>query len=155
MDLRTGKLLLAEATKEHQHDTTYLEKALEESNRRKGKILLDGVGDNQRCYELATRYNKELLTPPKRGAVLRKESCYRKRNEAIKIIRALGGDQLAKSIWSKLIGYNRRVEVESLIARWKRLYGGELRSREEERIVKEVKIKALMINEVIGPKRIA
>lgn len=155
MDLKTGKLILAETTDEYKHDTTYLEKALKEINRRKGKVLIDGIADNQRCYELTQKHNKELITPPKQGAILREEECYRRRNDAIKIIRGLGGDRLARSIWGKLIGYNRRVEIESMIARWKRLYRGELRSRTEERIVKEIKIKAMMINEMIERERAA
>jgi len=155
IDLKTGKLILAEATDEHKHDTTYLEKALEKSNQKKGKVLLDGVGDSQRCYELAQRHYKELITPPKQGAILRQEKCYRRRNEAVQAIRGLGGDRLARSIWGKLVGYNRRVEIESLIARWKRLYGGELKSRTEERIGKEVKIKAMMINAMIDKQTAA
>ena len=54
--------------------------------------------------------------------------------------------------WAKLSGYNRRVLIESMIARWKRLYGAELKSRSEERVQKEVIIKALMINEMIEPE---
>ncbi|MGH9857187.1 MAG: IS5 family transposase [Acidobacteriota bacterium] len=155
MDLKTGKLTIAEVTDEYKHDTTYLEKALKEGNTKKGKILVDGIADSGRCYELAQKHNKELITPPKRGAVLRKEEGYKKRNEAIKIIRGLGGDELARSIWGKLVGYNRRVEIESMIARWKGLYGGDLKSRTEERIIKEVKIKALMINEMIIREKVA
>ncbi len=155
MDLRTGKLTLAEATDEYKHDTTYLEKALKETSPRKGKILIDGIADSQRCYELAQKHNKELITPPKRGAIIREEPCYKKRNEAVQVIQGLGGDRLARSIWGKLVGYNRRVEIESMIARWKGLYGGQLRSRTEERIIKEVKIKAFMINEMIEEGRAA
>jgi len=51
MDLKTGKLILAEASEEYKHDTTYLEKALKEADLRKGKILIDGIADSQRCYE--------------------------------------------------------------------------------------------------------
>jgi Transposase DDE domain len=155
MDLTTGKLTLAEATDEYKHDTTYLEKALKEASPRKGKILIDGIADSQRCYELAQKHNKKLITPPKRGAILREEPCYKKRNEAVQVIQGLGGDRLARSIWGKLVGYNRRVEIESMIARWKGLYGGQLRSRTEERIIKEVKIKAFMINEMIEQGRAA
>ena len=149
IDHKTGKLIIAEATDENKHDTTYLEKALKETNRRKGKVFIDGIADSRKCYELTQRYNKELITPPKKGAVIRKEECYQRRNEAVRIIRGLGGDRLAKSLWGKLMGYNRRVEIESTIARWKGLLGGDLRSRSDEQIIKEVKIKALMINEMI------
>lgn len=149
LDLESGKLLLAEVSQEHVHDTTYLEHALEKANKRKGKVLIDGIADSLRCYELAKKYNKQLLTPPKKGAVIRREKGYEKRNEAVKTVRGLGGDQIAKSIWGKLVGYNERVVVESMMARWKRLYGGNLRSHCEERKKVEVQIKALMINEMI------
>jgi hypothetical protein len=46
IDLRTGKLTIAEATDEYKHDTTYLEKALKEANRRKGKVLIDGAAES-------------------------------------------------------------------------------------------------------------
>lgn len=63
MELRTGKLTLAEATDEYKHDTTYLEKALKEADLRKEKILIDGIAASQKCYELAERHNKELIIP--------------------------------------------------------------------------------------------
>jgi hypothetical protein len=127
----------------------YLEHALRKANKKKGKVLIDGIADSRRCYQLAGKYNKHLLTPPKKGAVLRKEEGYEKRNEAVRVVRGLGGDQMAKSIWGKLVGYNRRVIAESMMARWKRLYGGNLRSYCEERKKVEVTIKALMINKMI------
>jgi hypothetical protein len=82
LDLKSGKLLLAEITDEHVHDTTYLEEALKRSTRRKGKVLIDGIADSRRCYYLSRRYNKALLTPPKnrscsekrRGATRKKRS---------------------------------------------------------------------------------
>jgi hypothetical protein len=55
----------------------------------------------------------------------------------------------ARSIWAKLVGYNRRVVAESAIARWKRLYGGEFKSRCSERGRVEVKLKAMLINALI------
>lgn len=149
MDQASGKLILSEVSHEYQHDTTKLEEALRRANKRKGKVLLDGIGDSKRCYELAKKYNKELITPPKKGAIFREEKGYEKRNEALAALRGLGGDEIAKSIWAKLTGYNKRVVIESMVARWKKLYGGELRSRTEERVQKEVIIKALMINEMI------
>ncbi len=149
MDAKTGKLVFAEVTDDHVHDTACLEKALRKANRRKGKILIDGIADSRRCYRLAGKYNKQLLTPPKKGAVLRKEEELARRNEAVRAIRGLGGDQIAKALWGKLVGYNRRVVIESMMSRWKRLYGGELKSRCAERKKNEVQLKAMMINAMI------
>jgi len=149
MDVISGKLVLAEITNEYVHDTTYLEKTLQRVNGRRGKVLIDGIADSGKCYDLAMRYNKRLLTPPQKGAVIRKEPIYEDRNIAIKMIRGLGDDRLARSIWSKLVGYNRRVIVESMMARWKSLYGGSLKSRCAKRKEIEVQLKAMMINQMI------
>lgn len=150
LDPESGQLILAEITDEYVHDTTYLEDALKAAGKRRGKVLIDGIADSGKCYRLAREYNKTLYTPPKQGAVLRKEDGYEQRNDAIKVIRGLGNDRTARSIWAKLVGYNRRVVAESMMARWKKLYGGELRSRCAERCKKEVKLKAMIINEMIN-----
>jgi hypothetical protein len=149
LDLESGKLILAEITDEYVHDTEYLEDALKKSNRKKGKVLIDGIADSKRCYSLTRLYNKTLLTPPKKGAVFRKEEDLEERNDAIRIIRGFGNDQMAKSIWAKSVGYNQRVVVESMMSRWKRLHGASLKSRSEARQKVEVRIKAEMINLMI------
>ena len=149
MDMATGKLILAEITDEHVHDTTCLEKALKKVNRRKGKVLFDGIADSLRCYQRSREHNKQLLTPPKKGAIFREEPELESRNDAVRIIRGLGNDQIAKSVWGKLVGYNRRVEIESMISRWKRIYGGDLKSRCLKRQQNEVQLKAMMINTMI------
>jgi Transposase DDE domain len=150
LDPKSGKLVLAELTNEYVHDTTYLEKALQRSNRTRGKVLIDGIADSRRCYCLTRRYNKTLLTPPKTGAVFRKEKELQGRNDAVRIIRGFGGDRMARSIWSKLVGYGRRSAVESMVSRWKRLLGSSLRSRCDRRKEIEVRLKAEMINQMIG-----
>jgi len=149
LDPESGKLLLAEITDEYVHDTTFLEEALRRANQRKGKVLIDGIADSGKCYRLAQKYGKSLLTPPKTGAIIRKEAGYEKRNDAVRMIRGLGNDRLARSIWSKLVGYNRRVIVESMMARWKKLHGADLKSRCGERKKVETKLKAMMINAMI------
>lgn len=149
MEPKSGKLILSEITDEYVHDTKYLGESLSRANRRNGKVLFDGIADSKRCYEIARMHGKHLLTPPKKGAVLRKESGYEERNDMIKIIRGLGGDTLAKSIWSKLVGYNKRVLVESMVSRWKRLFGGSLKSTCNKRRMIEVHLKARMINRLI------
>lgn len=155
IDQKSGKLVLAEISKEYVHDTAYLEKALMHCNRRKGKVLFDGIADSKRCYEICRKRNKELLTPPNRKAILRQEPEYGLRNDALRIIKGLGGDELARSIWSKLTGYSRRNEVESTIAKWKKLLGGGLRSQSLTRIKQEVKIKGMILNELIDQRQSA
>jgi|GEM_PF-6575386 len=117
LDPDSGQLLIAEITDEYVHDTTYVEKALTAARKRRGKILIDGIADSGKCYRLVRKYNKTLLTSPKKGAVLRKDNGYETRNDAIRAIRGLGNDRMARSIWAKLVGYHRRVIAESMIGR--------------------------------------
>ncbi len=155
MDLNSGKLVFAEITQEHVHDTVYLEKALKKCNRKKGSVLFDGIADSKKCYEICRKHNKELLTPPNRRAILRKEPEYYLRNEALRVIKGLGDDELARSIWAKLSGYSRRSVVESAIARWKKLLGGRLKSKSLENIKKEVNLKGLILNEMMDQRKSA
>jgi len=83
LELESQKLVLAEITDEYVHDTHYLEKSLQRANRREGKVLIDGIADSRRCYKTAKKYNKSLLTPPKKGGVIRDEEGYKARNKAI------------------------------------------------------------------------
>src|SRR3990167_7638275 len=96
------------------------------------------------------RFKFKISLRETEGFFQRKEDGYEKRNDAVKIIRGLGNDRLARSIWSKLVGYNQQVLAESMMARWKRLFGGDLRSHCGQRKKIEVKLKAMMINEMIG-----
>ena len=154
IDQKSGKLTLAEVTKDSSHDTSCLEKALKTSNKRKSKILFDGIADSKKCYAACAARNKQLLTPPNRRAILRQEPEYGLRNEALRLIKGLGGDELARTLWAKLTGYSRRSEIESTISSWKRLLGSNLKSKSLEKIKKEVKIKALIYNEMIDQRRV-
>lgn len=149
LDSGSGKLVLAELTNEHVHDTVYLEMALQRSNRKHGKVLIDGIADSRNCYYLTRRYNKTLLTPPKKGSILRKEKELQGRNDAIRIIRGFGNDKIARSIWSRLVGYSRRSIIESMMSRWKRVHGSSLKSHCDQRKKIEVRLKAEIINHMI------
>lgn len=153
IDLRSQKLTLAEVSGEYTHDTHYLKQALATANQGPGLVLIDGIADSQRCYELAGHYHKWLLTPPRKGAGLVDRPSCQARNDAIKTILDLGADSLARSIWAKLTGYSKRVIIESLIARWKRLFGTRLASYNPVNIAKEVRLKVMMINEMIDRQR--
>jgi hypothetical protein len=149
IDQQSGKLFLAALTKETSHDTSCVEKALRLCNRRKGKVLFDGIADSKRCYELCERYNKVLLTLPGHRAILRQKPGYGLRNEALKQIKRLGGDEPARSLWAKRTGYSRRSEIESTISRWKKVLGADLKSKNFKNIYKEVRIKAEIYNTLI------
>ncbi|MGR3911977.1 MAG: hypothetical protein QRY71_01530 [Candidatus Rhabdochlamydia sp.] len=77
---------------------------------------------------------------------------YETRNEAVRIIKGLGDDLEARSIWGKLTGYSQRSVAESMMSRWKRAFSGSLKSRCLKRKKVEVAIKAGILNKVISRK---
>ncbi len=86
-------------------------------NKRKGKVLIDGIADQHALYEKCEKHNKHLLTPPRQGASVRKGS--HSKQEAVKGIKVLGrgsrGEEnlvQAHRIQSKSADRNTVFEIE-------------------------------------------
>jgi Transposase DDE domain. len=146
INLDTKEIIFAKATNEYTHDLTHVKDVLDQGNRRKGKLLIDGIADTHDLYDLAASYKKDLLTPPRKGASLFTGS--KSRRESVRLIRLLGGDDEAKTIWAKLTGYNQRSHVEGAFSRWKRVLGEDLSSRTDANINSEVYLKSLILNKM-------
>jgi hypothetical protein len=147
IDLKTKEIVYSKATDSHAHDLSLMDELFGIMNRRKGKFLIDGIGDTHQLYDKCRRHNKDLLTPPREGADWRK-GC-NERKTAVKLNLLLGGDKIARSIWSKLTGYNQRSHIEGLFSRWKRMLGETLRSKLDQTISAEVYIKSIILNKMI------
>lgn len=147
IDEQTQEIVFADLTSEHVHDTKFIPEILKS---RKGlkRILMDGAADSSFLHRLAKEAGVDLLTPPPKNARQRDEPWLESRNARVLEILGLGGDQQARSIWAKLTGYNKRVTVESAIAKWKRLFGQFLRSRNYETQRLEVALKSLIVNKL-------
>lgn len=147
IDEKTQEIVFADITSEHVHDTNFVPEILKH---RKGvkRILMDGAADSSLLHRLAKEAGVELLTPPPKNARQRKEPWLKERNARGLEILGLGGDKHARSLWAKLTGYNKRVTVESAIAKWKKLFGQFLRSRRLESQRLEVSLKSLIINKL-------
>ena len=146
INLQTKEIVFAKATNEYIHDLTYVKDALDRGNKRKGKLLIDGIADTHDLYDLAAKYQKDLLTPPRKGASPFTGS--KSRREQVNLIRLLGGDDVARSIWAKLTGYNQRAHVEGAFSKWKRIFGENLGSRSDATIDSEVYVKSLILNKM-------
>ena len=70
------------------------------------------------------------------------------RNDALKAIRGLGGDEEARKLWKKLCGYHRRSLVETGMYRFKRFFGEDFRSRRLEYQQAELYAKCLAMNKM-------
>ncbi|MBM3193936.1 MAG: IS5 family transposase [Chlamydiae bacterium] len=144
INLATKEIIFAKATNEHTHDLAHIEDVLNKGNLRRGKLLIDGIADTHDLYDLSACYQKDLLTPPRKGASPFTGS--KSRQNHVNLIRALGGDDIARSIWAKLTGYNERAHVEGTFSRWKRVLGEDLSSRSDKNIDLEVHVKSLILN---------
>lgn len=147
IDLHTKEIVYAKLTSASTHDLDKIDDVLEVMNKRKGKVLIDGIADQHDLYEKCKKHNKQLLTPPRQGASV-KTGCD-SRQEAVKTIKVLGGDQEARKIWSKLTGYNQRAQIETLFSRWKRILGESLKSKLETSCFHEVYVKSLIMNRML------
>ena len=110
------------------------------------RVIGDGAYDGSRLRRTAYERGVSILAPPPCNAKLGIDGYQSERNEAIQIISALGGDRLAKTIWSKITGYSQRAAVESAFSRFKRLFGSSLFSRRHDAIAVEAHMKALLSN---------
>ena len=66
--------------------------------------------------------------------------------QVIRIIRGLGGDKTARSLWGKLTGYSRRALVETAFSRMKRLFGDRLFSKRFEAQSVENHLRCRLLN---------
>jgi len=147
VDENTQEVLFVGLTNEYESDTKYIPEIIK---KRKGikRFLMDGAADSFELYRLFWERGIDLLTPPQKNARKREEVWLQDRNRRLLEIMGFGGDKVAKSLWSKLSGYSKRVTVESAIARWKKLFGPHLNSRTPENQQFEVKLKALIMNKM-------
>lgn len=147
VDEDSQEIVFADITKEHVHDTTFVSEIIKN---RKGlkRVVMDGAADSSTIYKLCWEQGIDLLTPPQKNARLRTEPHLEKRNRHLLEILGLGGDKVARSIWGKLTGYSKRSTVESAIARWKKLFGQDLKGRTEETQHLEIQIKSIILNKM-------
>lgn len=110
------------------------------------EIYADGAYDGRRFRRLAYSRQIEPTIPPPKNAKLDKAKYMESRNDALRLIHGLGGDKIARTLWSKLTGYCHRVKVESAFSRLKRLFGDRLFSRRFDAIAVEAWIKAFLSN---------
>lgn len=115
------------------------------------KIFGDGAYDGIEFRREIEENGAEPIIPPSRDAIVHWESgdkAMQKRNDAVKEIQGLGGDDEARRLWKILKGYHRRSLAETTMYRIKQLTGGNMRSREWERQRVEGYIKCLVINKM-------
>ena len=107
----------------------------------------DGAYDKEDCYRVFHRRGIEpIISPQKNGVLHENVSWLRSRNDAIKEIVDLGGQEDARRLWKQLKGYHLRSIAETGMFRFKRLFVSRLSSGKLEYQKAEVHVKRLVIN---------
>lgn len=116
------------------------------SNRVK-TVIGDGAYDDKEVREIIKQRGGRALIPPPKNAICHKTDS--DRDDAILVIRAFGGDKVAKSIWGKLTGYSQRALVETTFSRHKKIFGDRFFSRTRERQKVESRLKCVILNKMM------
>lgn len=153
MDPDSKEIIVAEVTSNSigSGDSQIGKKLLKKAPKSAKRIFGDGAYDGTEFRQEIEKNGAEPIIPPPRDAIVHWESAdkaIQKRNDAVKEIHGLGGDDEARRIWKILKGYHRRSLAETTMYRIKQLTGGNMRSREWERQRVEGYIKCLVINKM-------
>lgn len=110
-------------------------------------VIGDGAYDDREIRALIKKRDGRALVPPPKNAVCRGIDL--DRDDAVRLIRFLGGDKIAKSIWGRLTGYSQRALVETTFSRYKRIFGDRFFSRTQERQLVENRLKCVLLNKMM------
>lgn len=107
-----------------------------------GSVTADGAYDTRKCHDAIAARNAHAVIPPRKNAKLWKTDTpgARARNEAVQSSKYLG-----RALWRQVTGYHRRSRVETKMHCVK-LLGQRLSARDFDRQVKEVQIRAAILN---------
>lgn len=115
------------------------------------RVFGDGAYDGTEFRQEIEVVGAEPIIPPPRDGVVHPDTidlAIVKRNDALREIDGLGGDDEARKLWKVLKGYHRRSLAKTTMYRIKQLTGGNQRSREGKRQAVKGYVKCLVINKM-------
>jgi hypothetical protein len=149
MDADTGRIVAAELTAHDVNDASQVSPLLDHVPDRIASFTADGAYDQDGVYgEVAARHSDAaVIVPPRSGAVpsATAEPAPTQRDEHLRAIAERG-----RMGWQMVSGYNSRALVEADIARFKRVIGGALRSRTDERRATEMAVAVGVLNRMLA-----
>ena len=141
VDVRTGKMLSVEVTKEHVSDERMLIPLVEGASSRAHVVsaIGDGAYDSRAAFRYLDHSGIEQVIKVRKNASLRAMGCMPRK--------LVVQDQLRDyDRWKRRRGYGRRSRVESAISSFKRTFGEHVTSRKWENMVHELMLKASVYN---------
>ena len=146
-DASTQEIVAEVSTESSAGDGTVFPAVFKQIKHRVREVIGDGAYDGREIRQaIRDRRGKALIPPPKHAVCSGDDP---DRDRAVRDIRALGGDLVAKSIWGKFSGYSRRALVETTFSRYKKLFGERAFSRSRERQIVENRLKCVLLNKMM------
>lgn len=154
VDAKSQEVISFNITDSSGSDARQLPIILEAAPRSIKEVIADGAYDTQSCREAISNRQAKPLIAPRKGSLIgaKKYPGSQERDDACRVISALGNDEEAVSLWKKLTGYGRRSLVETTFSRLKRRFGTRVQSQTIERQEVEVGLKLRLLNQELRLK---
>ena len=146
LDPSSQEVMAIEVTENSIHDAKVLPHLVESSPKSVKRVLADGAYSGRSCRSFLYEKGIEALIPPALNSRLGSGIEYEAKNDALRIIKGLGGDDIAKSLWKRFTGYYKRSLVETAFSRLKRLFGDRLQNRKMFNQEVEAYVRCLALN---------
>lgn len=148
VDERTQEIIAVKVTESKTSDSKVVEELLKSCPKTIKKVSADGAYDGFPTRKLLYDQGiEELITPPS-NAKLREEKEMLNRNDFLRIWTVFGGDDAAKKLARKLLGYTRRSLVETTFSRVKRVFGERFSTQTFSNIAVEAHLKCWILNKM-------
>ena len=150
IDVNSQQIIVMELTYNSKGDAETASSLIDKVPNRVKRVYGDGAYDGMNFRKKVGQKGAKPIIPPPKNAVIRSgtDPATQTRNQAVREIAQLGGDDRARALWKKLKGYHSRSIVETAMYRYKCILGGTLRSREERRQWVEAAVGCLIINKM-------
>ena len=147
----SNEVVLSELTESHKTDGSVGKQMVKKLPKSVQSAFGDGAYDQGPFYKELYHRGIKGIIPPRRGGRLQnleRKPWFKDRNDTIRAIVGLGNDDEGKKLWKILSGYHRRSIGETAMSRFKRLFGGEFRSRELKKQKAELYAKSIAMNKM-------
>lgn len=109
------------------------------------QVSADGAYDQRRCYEAIKLRGAKATIPPRKGAKIWQRATSKTdrcdRDENLRRIRKIG-----RKKWKQECGYHRRSLAETMMFRFKTIFGDRLNTRDIDNQFKELLVKCAVLN---------
>ena len=145
IDQQSMQILSATLTDQDEHDVTEFDDLLDQIEQEISQVSADGAYDSWAVYEKLAERSASGAIPPRRGSKIRRHGNSSdpplERDEHLRFIRKHG-----RAAWKKEVGYHFRSLAETMMGRYKQIFGQSLQARKWVNQVTEALLNCALLN---------